>query len=226
MTVKVCIRCGGPPLITQVRTYSYCKACDSLRKKNAYQQNRTRELAKAADRRARLAENPNPCSLCGGNRGARVDCYCKPCRDAYNRDWYSKPKNKERALERRRVRYNGPGHEDERLLRARYRWGLKLEAIAAYGGKCACCGEEHPEMLALDHIAGNGKDHRRQASSTGAQFYAWLRRRGWPREGLRVLCHNCNFSFGAYGYCPHDALPSNNQQQYRLGNLNRCGDNP
>jgi hypothetical protein len=30
----------------------------------------------------------------------------------------------------------------------------------------------------------------------------WLRKNGFPK-GFRVLCHNCNFAHGHYGYCPH-----------------------
>jgi hypothetical protein len=62
------------------------------------------------------------------------------------------------------------------------------------------------EFLAIDHIDGGGEKHRRTISDgkrlCGLSFYLWLKRNNWP-SGFRVLCHNCNFSFGAYGYCPH-----------------------
>jgi hypothetical protein len=35
-------------------------------------------------------------------------------------------------------------------------------------------------------------------------LHLYLRTHGYP-SGFRVLCHNCNFSFGHYGYCPHQA---------------------
>jgi hypothetical protein len=72
-----------------------------------------------------------------------------------------------------------------------------------YGGaKCACCGERTFEFLSIDHINGGGNKHRKEAKLSGKGIYRWLVKNGFP-EGFRVLCHNCNFSIGAYGYCPH-----------------------
>jgi hypothetical protein len=69
---------------------------------------------------------------------------------------------------------------------------------------CCCCGEKHFEFLAIDHINGGGNKHRKQLGlkSGGASFYRWLIKNHFP-AGYRVLCVNCNFSLGAYGYCPH-----------------------
>lgn len=37
----------------------------------------------------------------------------------------------------------------------------------------------------------------------GSHVYADLRRRGWPQEGYRLLCWNCN-AMTRYGRtCPH-----------------------
>lgn len=80
---------------------------------------------------------------------------------------------------------------------------VSREAIDHYGGKCACCKENRREFLAIDHIGGGGEKHRKQLGMRGgANFYQWLRTRGYP-PGFRVLCHNCNHALGAYGYCPH-----------------------
>lgn len=73
--------------------------------------------------------------------------------------------------------------------------------------ECACCGETHLEFLALDHRGGWGKRHRErlrkeQGRVTGLAIYRWVRDNGFPK-GFQVLCHNCNQSIGAYGYCPH-----------------------
>ena len=86
-----------------------------------------------------------------------------------------------------------------------WRRQLKLETLAAYGGKCACCGEAMKEFLSLDHVNGRGKvDGRGNREHGGLGFYARLRKAGWPQEDLRVLCLNCNCSLGFYGYCPHE----------------------
>lgn len=76
---------------------------------------------------------------------------------------------------------------------------LKLAALDAYGGcSCACCGETHVEFLTIDHVNKPAKDTPR----SGKSFYQWLKTNGYP-TGFRVLCLNCNFAFGHYGYCPH-----------------------
>ena len=78
---------------------------------------------------------------------------------------------------------------------------LKLAVVRYYGGACACCGDEHTEFLAIDHIEGGGNRHR-ASLGTGASFYRWLVREGFP-EGFRVLCHNCNMAIGQHGASPH-----------------------
>ena len=86
----------------------------------------------------------------------------------------------------------------------RHRRKLRNSALDAYGAWCHCCGEVHREFLAIDHINGGGCEHRRQLGNLNStQFYRWLRNEGYP-AGFRVLCHNCNMSLGAYGYCPHE----------------------
>jgi len=68
----------------------------------------------------------------------------------------------------------------------------KLEMIQAYGGHCVLCGEEHWEFLTIDHINGGGTEHRRSIGSK--HIYVWLKERGWPKNGYRLLCANCNCS--------------------------------
>lgn len=136
---------------------------------------------------------------------------CKDCRRIYNRNWYSK--NKEDQKEKR-AKYHAAnkeainayhrGHYDKNKKRYSERnrlntRKLKVQVINAYGGKCACCGEDRIEFLTIDHINGGGNQHRRRLH---ANFYIWLRREGWPSE-FRCLCMNCNASYGFYGYCPH-----------------------
>jgi hypothetical protein len=86
----------------------------------------------------------------------------------------------------------------------RTRQRLRLEILKHYGGDppvCACCGEDHIEFLSIDHIDGRGNEHRIELNKTGG-FYSWLKVNNSP-PGFRVLCHNCNQSYGHYGYCPH-----------------------
>jgi hypothetical protein len=81
-------------------------------------------------------------------------------------------------------------------------------ALAAYGGVCACCGEHREPFLVLDHINGDGAEHRRMMqpnagphAPAGYRTYQWLRLRGYP-PGLQVLCANCNMA-KERGICPH-----------------------
>jgi hypothetical protein len=81
---------------------------------------------------------------------------------------------------------------------------VRLEAFVAYGGQiCKCCGETIYELLGLDHINNDGKDHRKEVGASGTTFYYWLKKRGFPKVGLQVLCHNCNIAKALYGACPH-----------------------
>lgn len=74
-----------------------------------------------------------------------------------------------------------------------YKIGLKRDALTHYGnGKCACvkCGySENIDGLQLDHINGNGAQHRR--SINRATIYLWLKKKNYP-EGYQTLCGTCH----------------------------------
>ncbi len=78
---------------------------------------------------------------------------------------------------------------------------LKELIVEKYGGECECCGETNKEFLTIDHINGNGYIHRKQI---GSKLYTWLKNNNYPKDNYRLLCMNCNFSLGKYGYCPHN----------------------
>lgn len=85
---------------------------------------------------------------------------------------------------------------------------LRLLVLKHYGGDppvCACCGEHRIEFLAIDHVNGDGAEHRRQLKQQvgGQSICRWLRDNRFP-AGFRVLCSNCNTAIGAYGMCPHE----------------------
>lgn len=115
-------------------------------------------------------------------------------RRSYMRAWKSRPDIMQRRRERDRAA----------------RWALKLEVVAAYGGRCECCGETSPEFLSIDHAYGGGRKHRASLRKSGLDggggnpMYQALKKAGWPRDGYRLLCFNCNCSRGFYGYCPHE----------------------
>ncbi len=64
---------------------------------------------------------------------------------------------------------------------------------------CNCCGESQIEFLSIDHINNDGSAHRKEI---GSNLYNWLINNDFP-VGFQVLCFNCNFAKGIYGFCPH-----------------------
>jgi hypothetical protein len=82
----------------------------------------------------------------------------------------------------------------------------KKETVAAYGGKCVCCGEDNWGFLTIDHPNNDGAEHRRQLGiSGGIAFYMWLRRNNYPKD-FQILCWNCNCGKRDNGgICPHKA---------------------
>ena len=131
-------------------------------------------------------EKPKPpvaFSLDKGRRNGRHP-WCKKCVRKY--------------AETKRHIYLPRKAEASRIVRA----ALRIEVLTHYSkGKprCACCKLSTLEFLGIDHIKGGGRKHKQKVR----HLYVWLKRKGYPK-GFRVLCHNCNQSLGAYGYCPHD----------------------
>jgi hypothetical protein len=79
---------------------------------------------------------------------------------------------------------------------------LRDEVIAAYGGKCSCCGDDNRLHLQLHHVEGGGNKHLRAEGSTA--HFRDAKRRGYPKD-YEVRCANCNNSthFGG-GLCVHE----------------------
>jgi hypothetical protein len=105
-----------------------------------------------------------------------------------------------------RDRHLAKNAERERLRYAAWR----AEALAAYGGACACCGESHPLFLEFDHVESDGAAHRRQIGISARALLACIRREGYPSR-FRLLCSNCNQGRKRNGgVCPHVAasIPS------------------
>ena len=81
---------------------------------------------------------------------------------------------------------------------------MRRAAVAAYGGRCACCGEDTFEFLTIDHVNNDGAAHRRQVGIKGSTAtYYWLRDNGYPKDGFQLLCMNCNCAKQWSGECPH-----------------------
>ena len=110
------------------------------------------------------------------------------------------------AAAAKKVRSKYTPEKRQKAVEYRRTWNAKLrsDVLEAYGDECACCGENEPKFLSIDHPNNDGAEHRRRIGvNSGFHFYLWLRREGFP-EGFQVLCHNCNQAKGSYGQCPHE----------------------
>ncbi len=88
-----------------------------------------------------------------------------------------------------------------RASAARHRAKVTRLVREAYGNRCACCGEDHPIFLTLDHVNGGGRIDLEAVGST-YRLYARVIREGFPSQ-YQLLCWNCNFAKHALGTCPH-----------------------
>jgi hypothetical protein len=83
---------------------------------------------------------------------------------------------------------------------------VRLKVLSHYSKstlKCSCCGQGNTDVLAIDHIDGEGNKERKSLNRTGgSNFYRWLINSNFP-EGYQILCYNCNMAKGFYGSCPH-----------------------
>lgn len=142
------------------------------------------------------------CPKCNKKTSKMSGGYCVPCKKEYFADYYQKHKAKINAQVEARRKADPEKHLATRRERNRK---LRMDVVEAYGGQCECCGESNIEFLAVDHVNGGGRKHRTEIAGVGSAFYVWLRKQGFPKKGLRLLCHNCNQSIGLYGYCPHQS---------------------
>ena len=123
---------------------------------------------------------------------------CKKCQARYMRQWSRKNRKKTRAAGKR---WRDANREQARTITARGKRALRNEFLAAYGARCACCGETEATFLTLEHIGGGGSQDRRSSGGTHMIFLR-LKRQGWPKDRFTVLCHNCQFG-ERIGGCPH-----------------------
>ena len=115
---------------------------------------------------------------------------------------YYRQKNSERY-------HNNPDFRARMIAYAtKQHLALRAEMLDAYGHCCTCCGETEASFLTIDHVGGRGEGARhREVTGHGSRLVRWLKNQGWPKEGFRLLCWNCNCAIGMYGSCPHRAQP-------------------
>lgn len=121
-------------------------------------------------------------------------------------------RKKQDAQNLKNWRKANPGKDAEYSQRQRQK--LLEETVAAYGGKCRCCGESNPLFLTIDHVEndgaaeragmGDGPTTKSKKGRAGVNFYRFLKKSGYPRGRYQLLCFNCNCGKARNkGVCPH-----------------------
>ncbi len=118
---------------------------------------------------------------------------------ANNKEKYKENYTNYNILNREKIKkYCKDHHKEKRMI-----------VLNHYGLSCKCCNESNIEFLCIDHIYGGGNEHRREINGN---LYKWIIKNNFP-DFFRTLCHNCNHSLGAYGYCPHEKEIKKNSEQ-------------
>ena len=186
METKNCTRCHRNLPITefylkkrpngQISIYSECKPCRKVISDNYKTNHRDSYLN---HKRTFYQENKEHIAKDNKER------YYKDIEKTRLIKWKSANKNREQIKTRKR--------EVSKDFREKF--------LEMYGNKCACCGETVYEFLTLEHKKGQVGIFYKQKES-GIKSYRKAIKEYRP-DLYEVLCMNCNFSKGRYGYCPH-----------------------
>jgi hypothetical protein len=90
----------------------------------------------------------------------------------------------------------------------------KMEVLKYYSNnlmECNCCKENNPTFLTIDHINGNGFQHKKIV------IYYYLYKNNYP-SGYQVLCYNCNSSKKNSKKCYH----MKSLQKIQLTHTQKC----
>lgn len=107
--------------------------------------------------------------------------------------------HKEEIKAKYKKRYEIVSFKEAKQKRSReYGQELKVEVLSYYSNsskpKCLWCGEDRLPCLSIDHVAGGGREDRKNLGvlGGGTRFYRFLKKAGFP-EGYQTLCMNCQW---------------------------------
>ena len=145
------------------------------------------------------------CTVCNGNTPPFVkgSGKCSLCRGEYYKQY--RARNLDIISSKQKIRYQQNKDRNREAINKRHREEhikIREEVFAAYGHKCNCCGENNSAFLTIDHIEGDGSQHRKKIRMS---IYRWLKRNGFPKNNFQILCFNCNCAkqHRSNGTCPH-----------------------
>lgn len=188
-----------------------CSSC-----KNPFNSEAHRRCNESSKRRhqRRYEENKAEglCGRCGDTLiSQRHEDYCRKNMRTQSRRTFKKRENEGLCIGCGGVRDTDLKNCSKCRVRQRTYTALdKLAVFEYYGMECACCGEDADlAFLTIDHIDGNGREHKRQERI--GDMYAWLIRKGFP-GGFQTLCYNCNLGKYRNGnICPHQTKKNANE---------------
>lgn len=219
----ICCKGCGKQAEPHTQRRFYCRECVKqmhvvYTRKYREKQKRTPKtvLCKGCDQQFDASQSRGRSWRCDACAAAYMKDYAgqyKQRHAQYSRNYRSRlgDEYRERMLKRRAQMIASMTPDELRVFRkresektARLNAKTRREVYAAYGGKCACCGEATEAFLSIDHVNNDGAKMRRAGiHRAGAQFYQWLRLQGFP-EGFQLLCMNCNVGKHRNGgVCPH-----------------------
>lgn len=162
-----------------------CKECDKLIRAERRKRNKVRYAEKLAE-----WKKNNP----GMVKAAR-------------KRWKDKNPDKVKANIKRRM-------PRELNARIKKKDKLKLEVMTHYckGSPKCKCGYNDIRALTIDHVDGDGAEHRREIGGGGIKLYVWLKNNNYP-DGFQILCMNCQFIKRMENF---EFLPKDRREIYRL----------
>ena len=136
------------------------------------------------------------CATCGETKPTDAfyrNCHqCKDCKRAANRRWNAAHKDViDEAARRWREANPEAALANSRKASLRFHGANREAVFNRYGRSCACCGAT--ARLSVDHVNGDGREHRAEIGMGSSHLYRWLIANGFP-DGFQVLCKLCNKS--------------------------------
>jgi hypothetical protein len=148
------------------------------------------------------------CTKCKKIEATESKKWCKECRQkhaTYMNKWYKLlPEDRKKVIREGFCAYGKKHRTNDNKRHIKCRRKVKQTVIAAYGGKCLCCGETEIKFLTLHHPNEDGGQHRKELGvKAGVHYYRKIIKLGCPPGLVEVWCFNCHMAERTEGGCPH-----------------------